>query len=71
MEITRIGQWLSLLICVLLLLQTEGVPVGITFVENAVAKGAGEKFLLFLLCSSSPSPQFSVLFIVVWKLIYV
>ncbi|KRH07734.1 hypothetical protein GLYMA_16G107300v4 [Glycine max] len=40
MEITRIGQWLSLLICVLLLLQTEGVPVGITFVENAVAKGA-------------------------------
>jgi len=42
------GQWLSVLICVLLLLKAEGVPVGITFVENAVAKGAGEKFLLFL-----------------------
>jgi len=40
------GQWLSVLICVVLLLKAEGVPVGITFVENAVAKGAGEKFLL-------------------------
>ncbi|RDY10237.1 Pectin acetylesterase 8 [Mucuna pruriens] len=40
MEITRMGQWLSFLICVLLLLKAEGVPVGITFLENAVAKGA-------------------------------
>lgn len=46
MKTSRMGQWLSVLICVVLLLKAEGVPVGITFVENAVAKGAGEKFLL-------------------------
>ncbi|XP_027348610.1 pectin acetylesterase 8-like isoform X1 [Abrus precatorius] len=40
MEATRMGQWLSLLICVLMLLKAEGVSVGITYVESAVAKGA-------------------------------
>ncbi|KAK7360572.1 hypothetical protein VNO77_02578 [Canavalia gladiata] len=40
METTRMSQWLSLLICALLLLKAEGVTVGITYVESAVAKGA-------------------------------
>ncbi|KAI4327915.1 hypothetical protein L6164_020324 [Bauhinia variegata] len=37
---TRIGQWLSLLACIVLLLKAEGYFVEITYVENAVAKGA-------------------------------
>lgn len=41
----RLIQWLNLLLCALLLLKTEGVNVGITYVQNAVAKGAGEKLL--------------------------
>lgn len=41
----RLGQWLSLLVCLLILLKAESHPVGITLVENAVAKGAGEKYL--------------------------
>ncbi|CAB4309408.1 unnamed protein product [Prunus armeniaca] len=36
----RLGQWLSLLVCLLILLKAESHPVGITLVENAVAKGA-------------------------------
>lgn len=39
---TRLGQWLNLLACLLVLLKAEGIPVGITYVQNAVAKGAGE-----------------------------
>lgn len=38
-----LGQWLSLLVCLLILLKAESHPVEITFVQNAVAKGAGEK----------------------------
>ena len=37
----RLGQWLQMLVCVLILLKTEGFYVGITYVQNAVAKGAG------------------------------
>lgn len=44
MERTRMGQCLSLLVCVLLLLKAEGISVPITYVETAVAKGAGEDF---------------------------
>ncbi|XP_027348609.1 pectin acetylesterase 8-like isoform X2 [Abrus precatorius] len=41
MEITRVSQWLTLLVfCVLLLLKAEGSFVPITLVENAVSKGA-------------------------------
>ncbi|GMP51090.1 hypothetical protein CsSME_00017457 [Camellia sinensis var. sinensis] len=36
----RLGQWLQMLVCVLILLKTEGFYVGITYVQNAVAKGA-------------------------------
>ncbi|KAM7459713.1 hypothetical protein LguiA_036707 [Lonicera macranthoides] len=36
----RLGQWLYLLVVVLILLKTEGFFVGITYVDNAVAKGA-------------------------------
>ncbi|GMQ03747.1 hypothetical protein CsSME_00049426 [Camellia sinensis var. sinensis] len=36
----RISQWLQILVCVMILLKTEGFNVGITYVENAVAKGA-------------------------------
>lgn len=36
----RISQWLQILVCVVILLRTEGFNVGITYVENAVAKGA-------------------------------
>lgn len=50
MESTRIGQWLNLLVaCVLLLLKADASYVPITYVQNAVAKGAGEEFLLCLI----------------------
>ncbi|XP_028077115.1 uncharacterized protein LOC114279110 [Camellia sinensis] len=35
----RLSQWLQILVCVVILLKTEGFNVGITYVENAVAKG--------------------------------
>uniref|UniRef100_A0A2P2LP69 Pectin acetylesterase 8-like n=1 Tax=Rhizophora mucronata TaxID=61149 RepID=A0A2P2LP69_RHIMU len=38
------GRWLSVLACFLLFLKTDGLYVPITYVKNAVAKGAGEKF---------------------------
>ena len=38
----RWSQWLNLLVCgLLILLKTEGFNIGITYVETAVAKGAG------------------------------
>ncbi|KAI4327921.1 hypothetical protein L6164_020330 [Bauhinia variegata] len=37
---SRLGQWLNLLVCVVLLLKAEGHDVGITYLESAVAKGA-------------------------------
>ena len=40
----RLGQWLNLLVCSMLLLKATGVPVGITILQTAVAKGAGENF---------------------------
>ena len=40
---TRLIQWLNLLVFALVMLKTEGVNVGITFVKDAVAKGAGKK----------------------------
>jgi hypothetical protein len=42
MASARLIQSLNLLLCALLLLKTEGVNVGITYVQDAVAKGAGE-----------------------------
>lgn len=45
MERARLGQWLSLLVCVVILLKAESFPVGITYLESAVAKGAGKNFL--------------------------
>ncbi|GKV10526.1 hypothetical protein SLEP1_g21875 [Rubroshorea leprosula] len=36
----KLGQWLNLLVCVLILLKAEGGSVGITYLESAVAKGA-------------------------------
>lgn len=36
----RLGQWLNLLVCALILLKVDGIPVGITYVQNAVVKGA-------------------------------
>jgi hypothetical protein len=42
---TRLVQWLNLLLCALVLLKTEGADVGITFVQDAVAKVAGKKLL--------------------------
>lgn len=44
----RLGQWLYLLVAVLILLKTEGFYVGITYVENAVAKGAGDFSFFFV-----------------------
>ncbi|MBA0634951.1 hypothetical protein Godav_000151 [Gossypium davidsonii] len=42
MIIGRLRQWLSLLVCVLavILLKSEGASVGITYLQDAVAKGA-------------------------------
>ncbi|KAF3448949.1 hypothetical protein FNV43_RR09668 [Rhamnella rubrinervis] len=37
---TRLGQWLNLLVCLLVLLKAESIPVGITYVPSAVPKGA-------------------------------
>jgi len=42
MASARLIQSLNLLLWALLLLKTEGVNVGITYVQDAVAKGAGE-----------------------------
>lgn len=39
----RLCQWLHTLVVVLILLKVEGFYVGITYIENAVAKGAGER----------------------------
>lgn len=43
MATARPGHWLSILVFALILLETEGFYVGITYVDSAVAKGAGEK----------------------------
>ncbi|KAM1331740.1 hypothetical protein ACFX2H_043863 [Malus domestica] len=40
MACSRLGQWLTLLVCLLVLLKAESHPVALTLVENAVAKGA-------------------------------
>ncbi|KAJ1431183.1 Pectinacetylesterase/NOTUM [Sesbania bispinosa] len=40
MECTRTGQWLNLLLCVLLLLKAEASYVPITYLQSAVTKGA-------------------------------
>lgn len=42
--------WACLALCALMLLRTQGAGVGITYLESAVAKGAGEdkSFFLFL-----------------------
>ncbi|KAF5477578.1 hypothetical protein F2P56_004203 [Juglans regia] len=40
MAFAILAQCLNLLLCALLLLKTEGFNVGITYVQNAVAKGA-------------------------------
>lgn len=42
----RLGQWLNLLVCSVLLLKATGIPVGITILQTAVAKGAGERTLV-------------------------
>lgn len=48
----RLGQWLVVLGSLLmLLLSAEGFPVKITYLTEAVAKGAGE-FLSFMLFTS-------------------
>lgn len=51
MESPRIGPALklNLLVCVLIFLKAEGFFVPITYVENAVAKGAGEILFLYLI----------------------
>ncbi|GKU95980.1 hypothetical protein SLEP1_g9267 [Rubroshorea leprosula] len=36
----KAGQWLYLLVCILILLKAEGAGVGITYLDSAVAKGA-------------------------------
>nr|KJB25078.1 hypothetical protein B456_004G176200 [Gossypium raimondii] len=50
MIIGRLRQWLSLLVCVLavILLKSEGASVGITYLQDAVAKGAGRDLFFFL-----------------------
>lgn len=44
----RLRQCLSLLVCALILLKAEGASVGITFLQNVVAKGAGTRSIAFL-----------------------
>ncbi|KAJ0052338.1 hypothetical protein Pint_02628 [Pistacia integerrima] len=53
MVASRLGQWLSLLVCGLIILKTEGYDVEITYVESAVAKGA------VCLDGSAPAYHFS------------
>lgn len=46
MGIARLGQWLNLilvLVCALTLFKVDGFLVRITYVNNAVAKGAGKQ----------------------------
>ncbi|OAY24269.1 hypothetical protein MANES_17G001700v8 [Manihot esculenta] len=40
MVYSRMGQWLNFLVCILLLVKTEGLTVEITYLTSAVAKGA-------------------------------
>jgi hypothetical protein len=62
MKFTRMDQLFSLVICTLLLLKAaEGVTVPITFVQSAVAKGAG-KGVLVLLCLIMENLTMSVLY---------
>lgn len=42
MVASRLGQLLILLVCGLIILKTDGYYVDITYVDSAVAKGAGE-----------------------------
>ena len=49
MACSRLGQWLTLLVCLLVLLKAESHPVALTLVQNAVAKGAGTKVSFSLL----------------------
>lgn len=44
----RLGQWLNLLVCSVILLKATGAPVGITILQTAVSKGAGEKLWLHI-----------------------
>lgn len=46
MDSMGLGQWLYALVGVLVLVKTEGINVGITYVQNAVPKGAGEFFFV-------------------------
>jgi len=50
MKCIRMDQLFSLVICTLLLLKAaEGVTVPITYVQSAVAKGAGKEVLVCLI----------------------
>lgn len=64
---TRLGQWLNLLVCSLILLRADAIPVGITYVQNAVAKGAGNTnsdcSLIFLFSNFPRSYSFIFAFI--------
>lgn len=64
------GQWLSLLLCLLLLLKAEGVAVPITFVQSAVAKGAGEKFLLCLMIRNMNICVLHIMFTILSAFLY-
>lgn len=37
---SRLGQWLCLVVCILILLKAEGASIPITIVESAVSSGA-------------------------------
>lgn len=39
----KLGQWICSALGLLMLLKTEGLYVGITILESAVAKGAGKR----------------------------
>ncbi|KAF2308962.1 hypothetical protein GH714_026049 [Hevea brasiliensis] len=49
----RMGLWLNLLVFVLLLMKIEGFYVGITYLNNAVEKGAGRRMVQQ--CNNLPS----------------
>ncbi|MED6195478.1 hypothetical protein PIB30_038166 [Stylosanthes scabra] len=45
----RMAKWLSVLIFVAVLLEAEGIDVGLTYVQSAISKGASED-IFFLSC---------------------
>ncbi|WZZ09213.1 hypothetical protein YC2023_095134 [Brassica napus] len=60
-EMFNFKQWLVLVVCSLAILKAEGLLVNITFVRNAVAKGAGSRIFHLLPVRDATSNRFPLI----------